>query len=211
MGQEQNQAQGLFGESVFEMIWSSGRQSYIPLKILKTPEKNLFIYGMETGELKNDGLVNTLVYMENDRLALVDFRKQSSWKSASAFGGTNTYLEIDNQGNRERFYFPPRMISGDFDQNKTQEFAIIASTNATPKIFSNLRNYTQGHVECFEWKNLNFETIWKTQDVSGYIPDFSVTDMDGDGKNDVIYPVVNKGGFIVEKYTSYIVVQPIGF
>lgn len=211
LGQEQHFAQDVFGESIFEMIWSSGRQSYIPLKILKTPEKNLFIYGMDSGDIKNNGLLCSLVYLPDDRLAIFDFKKQSTWKSSGQYGGSNKFIETRDQDTKERFYFPARLITGDFDANKTQEFATLVNTNSTPKIFSNLRNYTQGRVECLEWKSLNFETIWKTQDVSGYIPDFFISDIDGDGRNDVVYPVVNKSGFIIGKYTTYIVVQPIGF
>jgi len=211
LGQEQHLSQGVFGESVFEMIWSSGRQSYIPLKTLKTPDKNLFIYGMDSGDIKNNGLLSSLVYLPDERLALFDFKKQSTWKSSGQYGGSNKYIETRDQDTKERFYFPARLITGDFDNNKTQEFATVINTNSTPRIFNNLRNYTQGRVECHEWKSLNFEPIWKTQDVSGYIPDFFIADLDGDGRNNVIYPVVNKGGFIIGKYTTYIVVQPIGF
>ncbi|MFA6011906.1 MAG: hypothetical protein WC799_18080 [Desulfobacteraceae bacterium] len=211
LGQEQHFAQGVFGESIFEMIWSSGRQSYIPLKILKTPEKNLFIYGIDSGDIKNNGLLCSLVYLPDDRLAIFDFKKQSTWKSSGQYGGSNKFIETQNQDTKERFYFPARLITGDFDNNKTHEFATLVNTNSTPRIFNNLRNYTQGRVECHEWKSLNFETIWKTQDVSGYIPDFFISDLNGDGQNDVIYPVVNKSGFIIGKYTTYIVVQPIGF
>lgn len=211
LGQEQHFAQDVFGESIFEMIWSSGRQSYIPLKVLKTPEKNLFIYGMDSGDIKNNGLLGSLVYLPDDRLAVFDFKKQSTWKSSGQYGGSNKYIETKNLENKDRFYFPARLITGDFDKNNTQEFATLINTNSTPRIFNNLRNYTQGRVECLEWKSLNFETIWKTQDVSGYIPDFFISDLDGDGKSDVVYPVVNKGGFIIGNYTTYIVVQPIGF
>jgi hypothetical protein len=211
LGQDQSLVQGVFGESIYEMIWSAGRQNYIPLKVMKTPEKNLYIYGMETGDLKNDGQLSTIVYMNNDRLALIDFRKQSSWKSPKPFEGTDKYIESNVMDKTERYYFPPRLLAGDFDNNKTQEFAMAVNANSSPRIFNNLRNYTQGRVECFEWKNLSFETVWKTPDVSGYIPDFYIADLNGDGVNDVIYPVVTKSGMVFTKYVSYIVVQPVGF
>ncbi len=211
LGQEQHMARDIFGESIFEMIWSAGRQNYIPLKTLKTPEKNLHIYGMDTGDLKNSGMISSVVYLPGDHLGVVDFRKQSSWKSPIPYGGSYKFIEPKAHENNERFYMPPRLLAGDFDNNKTQEFATIVNTNSTPKMFSNLRKYVQGRVECLEWKSLRFETLWKTQDVSGYIPDFAIADMNGDGVNDVVFPVVEKGGFFLGKDSSYIVVQPISF
>ncbi len=211
LGQEQHMARDIFGESIFEMIWSAGRQNYIPLKTLKTPAKDLNIFGMDTGDLKNNGVVTSVVYLPNDHLAVVDFLKQSSWKSPEPWGGSSKYIEPKNQDTRVRVYIPPRLVAGDFDKNKSQEFVTLVNTNSTPKIFNNLRKYVQGRVECLAWKSLRFETLWKTQDVSGYIPDFAIGDADGDGTDDVIYPVVNKGGFFSNKDISYIVVQPIAF
>jgi TolB-like protein len=211
LGQEQHMAQDIFGDAIFEMIWSAGRQNYIPLKTLKIPEKNLYIYGMDTGDLKNSGMISSVVYLPGDHLAVVDFRKQSSWKSPIPYGGSYKFIEPKAQENNERFYIPPRLLAGDFDNNKTQEFATIVNTNSTPKMFSNLRKYVQGRVECLEWKSLRFETLWKTQDVSGYIPDFAIADMNGDGVNDVVFPVVEKGGFFLGKDSTYIVIQPISF
>ncbi len=209
LGQEQHLG-GVFSESIYEMIWSAGRQNYIPLKVFKTPEKNFHIYGMESGNIKNDGGVTSLVYLPDDRLAMFDFKKQSTWKSSGAFGGTSKYIEIRNQDTNPRFYFPARLMTGDFDKNGTTECATLVNTNSTPRIFNNLRNYTEGRVECMEWKALSFETLWKTQNVSGYIPDFFISDLDGNGQNDVIFPVVNKTGLILSKPVTYIVVQPIG-
>ncbi len=211
LGQEQHMARDLFGESIFEMIWSAGRQNYIPLRTLKTPAKDLNIFAIDTGDLKNNGVTTSVVYLPDDHLAVVDSQKQSSWKSTEPYGGSSKFIEPKNQDTRVRFYLPPRLIAGDFDKNKTQEFVTLVNTNSTPKIFNNLRKYVQGRVECLNWKSLRFETLWKTQDVPGYIPDFAIGDVDDDGTNDVIYPVVNKGGFFTGRDTSYIVVQPIAF
>ena len=207
--QEQQMMQGVFAESIMEMGWSAGRKIYAPLKKLNVPEKTLFIYGMDSGDLQNNGVICSAAYLPSDHLAVFDFKRENNWKSTTRYGGLSKYIEPLNSDLKERFYFPARILTGDFDKNGTQEFTTLVNTNSVPRMFSNLRNFTEGHVECLGWKSLSYETLWKTQTISGYIPDFSINDLDGDGKNELVYAVVTRGSILLGNHSSYVVVQPI--
>ncbi len=71
------------------------------------------------------------------------------------------------------------------------------------------RKYTRGRVIALRWNKVNMKEIWTGEEIGGYISDFSLTDLDGDGRLEAVYAMVVSTGFAQTK-SSNIVVEQIG-
>ena len=59
------------------------------------------------------------------------------------------------------------------------------------------------------WNKVNMKEVWTGEEVSGYISDFSLADLNGDGRLEAIYAMVTSTG-ITQAKSSNIVVEQIG-
>lgn len=209
LGQQQHFASQTFADVIKIMSWDTEKKTYVPGETCPMPDKNMNIYAFDTADLFNKGSMLTMTYTPGDYLKIVEFKQEDSWLSSERHGGSNKYIEPRQKTEQMRFYLPIRIMAGDFNRDGKNEIVTLTNINSTPRVFSNLKNYVEGYVECLGWENLGFETLWTTQKVSGYIPDFDIADMDADGTLDLVYGVVPTKASFLGKQTSYIVMQPI--
>ena len=58
----------------------------------------------------------------------------------------------------------------------------------------------------FNWENNGLVKQWETQMIDGYIADLALTDLDGDGRKELLAAVVEKaGGALFSKPKSYFI------
>lgn len=209
LGQQQHFANNVFSDTIHELAWDNDKKNYIPAKKINLPLKQMNIYKFDSGDVYNSEKNFLISYVSGGRLAVTDFDDKENWKSSTRFGGSNKYIEPRKQENQERLYMPPRIVADDVDANGVTDIITVMNHNSTPRVFSNLKNYTEGHIQCLTWKTLTFEPKWATQHISGYIPDFFIGDVDSNGKNDLIYLVVAKSGSFFKKKYTYLVIQPL--
>jgi hypothetical protein len=81
-------------------------------------------------------------------------------------------------------------------QNSTKkESEVIAVKNhdlAGGKL--GFRKFTKTHIEAFTWNGIDLAPSWKSRQMSGYIPDFTVGDFDNDGIDELVAALVIKEG-----------------
>ncbi|MBU1171745.1 MAG: VCBS repeat-containing protein [Proteobacteria bacterium] len=209
LGQQQYFTNKVFDDKIMTMGRDTAGKSYIPIETCAMPDKNLNIYAFDTADIFNKGSLLTLTYTPSDYLKILDFKGEESWLSSDRYGGSNKFTEPLKQTDQERMYFSVRIMAGDFDKNGKIDVVTLLNKNSSPRMFSNLKNFVEGSVECMTWDTLGFKTQWSTQKISGYIPDFYIDDVDSNGVNDLVYCLVPKKSSFIEKQISYIVVQPI--
>ena len=59
------------------------------------------------------------------------------------------------------------------------------------------RKFTKTHIEAFTWNGIDLAPSWKSRQMSGYIPDFTVGDFDNDGIDELVAALVIKEGGVV--------------
>lgn len=208
IGQKQHFAEGFFSKGAFELVFDQSEKKFISGKRIELPEFTN-IYDSNYGDVTNKG-VNTLIsFTSGGYLAFYDDKQTEVWKSSSRFGGSPKYLEPRKNETQKRLYLSPRIVADDIDNDAITEVVTIQNNNSSPRVFVNLKNFTSSNITCLFWNKLNLETRWNTQTVSGYIPDFSISDIDNDGKNDLIYCVVEKIGKFWKTQQTYFVIQSI--
>lgn len=157
----------------------------------------------------NKGVQNIVSLSTSGYITVYDDNNNELWQSSDVYGGSLKYLEPRKSGTQRRLYFSPRVIVSDIDNDSFTEVVTINNHNSSPRVFVNLKNFTKGYITCLVWDKLNLEVKWDTQTVSGYVSDFNISDIDSDGKNDLIYSVVEKVGKFWTKKQTYFVIQPV--
>jgi len=69
------------------------------------------------------------------------------------------------------------------------------------------RKYTRGRVIALRWNKVNMKEIWTGEEISGFISDFSVADLDGDGRLEAVYAMVTSTGIMQAKSSNIVVEQ----
>ena len=181
---------------IFEMIWQGGE--YIPSDEIKTPRLTSLL-GLTIGDVLNSGRETAVGYKQNDHIQVFDSAGKTIWDSPDRYGGSMMYFDapLNDRGQVvNKQYFPMRLVVW---QNKAKkESAVIAVKNhdmAGGKL--EFRKFTKTHIEAFTWDGLDLAPSWKSRQMSGYIPDFTVGDFDNDGQDELVAALVIKGGQVV--------------
>jgi len=195
----------LFLSGVFELKWKN--KGYEPADQLELPE-GVYIYGFAYGNALNDDREMIAAFTKGNRLVIMDKSGNEEFKSRERYGGSATYLEFpirDERKRMDRFYLPQRIFITDFDQDGKNEVITFRSRATTGSFFKRFRSFDSGQVECLAWNQVTFKQKWETDEISGYISDLAVGDIDNDGLSEIVFPVITKSGSIIKKKKSHII------
>jgi len=212
LGQERG-PYDIFKGGVYELKWSNGR--YTPERRQILP-KWLNIYGFTYGDVLHNGQEMIVAFTQNDRIRIMDREGNEVWTSIERFGGSEIYLNLPSEtvpsegrsGDREemeRLYLAQRIHIADLDNDGRIEVIVVKNKDFTRRLFSRLRLFKSGHVEYLTWDSLGLSVKWKTQEISGYISDYAIADLNNDGEDELVFSVVAKTGSVLGKAKSFIV------
>ena len=88
---------------------------------------------------------------------------------------------------------PMRVYSGHINNDRRTDILVPRNTKK-PGLLSALTTYSQGEMLCLSWDGVSLAHNWSSQILEGYIPDFLVTDIDGDGKLELLVVTVSFPG-----------------
>ena len=207
-GQKQHFADKIFSNYVYLLSKEKPKRTFQKYDKIDIPS-GTNIYDFTYGDVMNTGTRNLVSYTSGGYVAVYDEQKTELWKSSSRFGGSMKYLETRKNEMVQRVYLPHRIIAEDIDGDSITEIVTVVNSNSAPRALVNLKNYKDGHITCLSWNNLNFEPEWQTQSVSGYISDFTISDLDKNGTKELIYSVVTKAGKFWKSRQTYFVIQSL--
>jgi hypothetical protein len=195
LGQRPRVTRALSG-TIFEMIWQGGE--YVPSDEIKIPTPTSLL-GLTIGDVLNNGRETAVGYKQNDHIQVFDSAGKTIWDSPDRYGGSMVYFDApkDDIGQVEnKQYFPMRLVV--WQNSAKKESEVIAVKNhdiAGGKL--EYRKFTKTHIEAFTWDGLDLAPSWKSRQMSGYIPDFTVGDFDNDGQDELVAALVIKAGQVV--------------
>ncbi len=203
--QKQKSGKKFFKKNIYEIAFLNGK--YIEGDLFLS-FKNLTVFGLTVADVLNKGNKQIISYTNRDLLLVSDKKGDKNWISSEPYGGSSTYLELDSdmkEYNDTRIFLKQRIIVSDLDGDGKNELIVSKNKEAGSHIFKRFRSYRSGHIESLFANELGFVKKWETQEVSGYIGDFAVADLDNCGKNSLVFAVVKKESGFFEKSVSYIV------
>ena len=211
LGQKSGMKSPFSGE-IYELEWTGGQYAAGKKQIL--PDKTN-VYGIMFGDVFNDGQEKVIAFTSSDYLRITDREGNEEWESTDATGGGAVYVEFPAEGSAsvgnvkemDRFYLPPRILLSDVNKDGKNEVIVVENTDITRRRLARFRMFKSGHISCLEWEKLGLYPKWKTREISGYISDYSISDADNDGENELVFSVITKTASILGKAKSFIAFQ----
>jgi len=112
--------------------------------------------------------------------------------------------EIDDAHRTTNYYLPQRIHITDIDNDGFNEI-IVLKNHDTAGIFSRIKAFKEGHIDCLSYDDLGAQLKWQTRKISGYISDYVIGDLNNDGLNEIVFSIVEKKKSLLNKGKSYIV------
>jgi TolB-like protein len=192
----------IFSGNVYELKWVSGNYISTNKEILP---KGVNVYGFNYGDVLNSGQEMTLGFNDSEYLKLFNANGSEEWSSSDPYGGSSAYLEApaeiesakkgrDDKRPENRLYLPQRILVTDLDNDKKKEVLVVKNIDTSGGVFSRVRIFKSGYFECLSWDNVGLSPKWKTRKFSGYISDYTLGDIDNDGKDELVFLLVTQTG-----------------
>ncbi len=194
----------LFDRDVYEMTWQDG---YYKTTDLHALPKGLSLYDFTRGDASNNGQEEIVAFSRDDHITVYDQTGEVSWKSSEAYGGSRYFFEVpelDDARKTTYYYLPQRIHVTDIDGDGLNEI-IALKNHDTAGALSRIRAFKEGHIDCLSYDELGVQLKWQTRKISGYISDYVIGDLDNDGRNEIVFSVIQKKKSLLNKGKSYIV------
>jgi TolB-like protein len=198
-----------FLPGVFELTWTG--KDYQAGRRFPLPD-DMTIYRFAMGDIFNDGKVRTVAYSPDDELRIYDPAGAPQWAGQERLGGNPLFIEAPSATDartKDRTYLTQRFVVADLDRDGNVEVVTVHNRDAARGFVERFRKYTRGRVIALRWNKVNMKEVWTGEEIGGYISDFSLADMNGDGHLEAVYAMVASTG-LTQATSSNIVVEPIG-
>jgi hypothetical protein len=205
----------VFSGGIYQLRWDT--VGYVSEDKQRLP-KWVNVYGFTYGDVLNEGQDSFLALKKDSTLSIMDKDGQEAWTSSDTYGGSNVYLLAPAEvkaANKEGHIIDPTAFDGiylrqrifvtDLDQDKKNEVILVKNHDVTRGLFRRMKKYTNGHFEGLVWDNVGLRRMWKTRKFSGYISDYDISDLDNDGKDELVFAVMAKSDGPIGEAKSYIV------
>ncbi len=213
MGQQRS-IRNLFTGGVEEMKWTGSE--YGPSTPQALPPWT-HIFGFNYADFTDRNTNMTVAFNEKDYLRVLGPEGNKEWESTETYGGSAIYLEfpmeassrIGEHKEMDRQYLPLRILTRDITGDGKSEVLVGKNRDAAGRLFSRVRIYKGGHIECLAWDDFGLVTRWKTPEVSGQITDYALGDLNNDGKTELVFSVIQKIDSVIGTPRSYVAAMEI--
>lgn len=168
------------------------------------------LYGFSRGEIFNDGKIRTVAYSPGDELRIYDPAGNLQWAGRETLGGTPLFLESVSSTDirtKDKTYLSQRLVVIDIDGDGQVEVVTVHNRDAARGLVERFRKYTRGRMVALRWNKVNMKEIWTGEEISGYISDFAVADLNNDGKLEAVYAMVAGSGILQGNNSSLVIEQ----
>lgn len=164
----------------------------------RLPKEVEWIYDFNSGRFTSPEAQEFLVMQHHSgkgKIRLLDNKGSLLWKSTDDLGGSDIFIDrltvyTEKGGGTStgarRIYLPPRMIAKDLDGDGLDDLVAVINEFSAGEHIERVRLYKKGHVVGLGWDGLAMANAWRTQDITGYVADFQVKDVDNDGRDEVV-------------------------
>lgn len=194
-----------FGSGIYRITWQAG--AYDGIERLPLP-RNLNVFGFGYGRLRSGEDAEIAAYNPDGYVHILKRNGDEEWVTTERFGGSATFIQFPNKIDgieKDSVYLNPRLLLYDLDGDGFQELLVVSNEQSS-EVMENLRFFKKGHLEWLKWDALGMKTVLRTQDLPKYIADFTLADIDGDGRPEMVAAIVQKTASLLNKGASYLAI-----
>jgi TolB-like protein len=208
MGQRMG-PEGVLQGSIYEMIWK--KDHFDKGSKVKVPGDSK-LFGMAMGHLRDPKEIDLVVLNDSDRLNLIGPDGKAVYTTRDHFGGTEIYYDTMKKKDttyrpadrhEERVFIPGRVLIRDLDKDGLDE-VIINRNEASLGALERSRSFEKGEIVDLVWDQGNLVQSWTTQQMTGYVTDYQIKDVDNDGEEELVAALVIPGPGLTDKPSSVI-------
>ncbi|MCP3677534.1 MAG: VCBS repeat-containing protein [Deltaproteobacteria bacterium] len=176
------------------------------------------LYGFTILDVRGSEKEELLSLDASDRLRLHekegDGRWKQVWKSPGYYGGTLNNVELPttewSSDTPEKINIKGKMFAA--RDNDGRHMVVINSNEpgGLGRVFKNITSYKSGEIFGLTWDGIGLSELWRTREISGYIADYLIGDLDSDGGDELVILVVKKQSDIRGKRESFFMTYPLG-
>jgi TolB-like protein len=188
-----------FGNVIYTFSWKNGnleaRNEFL------IPE-SLQLYSFVQADIDGDGRLEYIAFNKGImsyqyQLTIFSSLGKMRWRDQHLkLGGEVNYFTKRVYGNdmEQKDYLPMRILSDDY--NRDGRIDIVVGRNSTKgnALTARLAQYNQGEVCCLNWDGYDLSLNWTSGMMAGYVADYGVFDLDGDGRKEIFILSVTEPG-----------------
>jgi TolB-like protein len=180
---------------------------YVKDKKLKMP-RSASVLSLAKGHVTAKEAEEYVLTNEHGRLTVVTDTGRIEWEGSKKIGGTAHYFLLprdDIDGTfRERIYFNPRILFYDIGDDGKLEIFAVRNEEFGGGALGMYKRFTKGNLEILSWNGIALAPVAKTRSIQGWISDFAIADMNGDGRDEIVVSVVGKKKFFKGQVSNII-------
>lgn len=195
------------GRRVVRMAWKDG--ALAPGEPVSLPE-GVGVFDFALVPFAAEGPGRTAAFSKESDLRLYGAGEEAdevAWESADAYDGTLNAFTASSKGSEilggggtgERtVYVSGRILPTDLDADGEPELLVRRNEARLGNFFERIRLFEGGRVHSLAWSGAGFEERWATPFLDGYVSDFALGDLDGDGREELVVAAVKDAGVVGE-------------
>ena len=180
--------------------------------------QSVSIYGFAEGDVNSDNEMeyvsfNKGFFGSEHQLTIFSTFGKILWQDPQKMGGDVNYFIKRTYGNdvEQQEYLPLRILCDDFNRDGRVDVIVAKNSTRATGIMEKIVAYDQGEVFCLHWDGSDLAPNWSTGLLNGYVTDYGVFDLDGDGKKELFVISVSETGLLGKtknRLTAYRLAQP---
>ena len=186
------------GDSPFDgriYVLQADNDGYKRQKPVRFPS-NTSVLSMARGPVTSETADEYVMTNRFGRLVVTNDSGSTEWESTEKYGGTaHVWLMPKNDPDasyRERIYIHPRMMLYDMDADDRPEILAVQNNEFGGGVIGRYKRFKNGAIKVLTWNGIALAPIFQTTDLQGWISDFAIADINGDGKEELVVSVVTQ-------------------
>ncbi len=158
--------------------------------------RNISVLSLARGPVTSIDADEYVMINEHGRLVVANNNGRMDSESTEKYGLTAHYwlLPRDDPDSsfQERLYLHPRIKFYDIGSDGKQDVFVVKNNEFGGGTLGMYKRFKDAHIEMLAWNGIAMAPVFQTSTVQGWISDFTIADMDGDGVDELIVSVVSQ-------------------
>ncbi|MBA3009427.1 MAG: CsgG/HfaB family protein [Proteobacteria bacterium] len=189
----QDKGKGPFNGQVYTMMASG--DAYTREKRIRMP-RYTSVLSLAQGPVTSETANEYVMINEHGRLIVANDSGSADWESTEKYGFSGNFWLLPRKdidaSFQEMAYLHPRLKFKDIGSDGKQELIVVKNNEYGGGAFGRYKRFKDAHIEMLAWNGIAMAPVFQTTSVQGWISDFAVADMDGDGEDELIVSVVTQ-------------------